>query len=383
MEKKKLNIVFISSWYPNKIRPLNGIFVKRHAAANTIDCDVSAIFVCSAGTNSIEESVEDGIYTLRGYYKKPKLKAVQFIRYFLMWRKVWLFYKKKNGMPDLINANIVYPVSIIAVLIKYIYKIPYIITEHCTFYFPEDGRYRGFIIKLISRLGVANASAVITDSNKLSGAMQSLGLRNEYFVIPNVVDTNVFALKQPLKNECFNFLHISSLDEEQKNIIGIIRAFKKFHAIHPLSKLTIVWDEEQNELLERIKMKEPFSEEDGIFLHGKAMDKDLAAFMQNADAFVLFSNYENLPCVMLESFSCGVPVIGTKVGDVPLYINEKNGVLIDVKNETQLYEAMEKIYNNPAAFNPAEIRNRVIDKVSPPIISKQFTGIYKMALNLN
>src|ERR1017187_10528798 len=109
MEGKKLNILFISSWYPNKLKPLNGIFVKRHAAANTIDCNVSVIFICSADTNSIEESVEDGIYTLRGYYKTSPAKIpllsplIKFTRYVLVWRKVLSIYKTKKGKPDLIN----------------------------------------------------------------------------------------------------------------------------------------------------------------------------------------------------------------------------------------------------------------------------------------
>src|ERR1700722_728858 len=97
MEDAKLKILFISSWYPNKLRPLNGIFVKRHAAANTLDCDVSALYVCSAESTSMEESVEDGVYTLRGYYKKPVLKIFHFFCYLLMCKKVLKLYKSKKG----------------------------------------------------------------------------------------------------------------------------------------------------------------------------------------------------------------------------------------------------------------------------------------------
>lgn len=385
MKNAKLKILFISSWYPNKFRPLNGIFIKRHAAANMLDCDVSAAFVCSAETNSIEESTEDDVYTLRGYYKNPTLKIFKPVRYLLMWKKVLSVYKTKKGKPDIINANIVYPVSIIARWVKKMWGIPYVITEHCTFYFPEDGRYKGFIIKLISRIGVANATAVITVSHKLSAAMQSLGLKNKYFIVPNVVDTEVFKMKpsNPKQDGHFNFLHISSLDEEQKNVTGIIRMFKKFHGVHPLSTLTIVWDEENKDMIDKIRTKEPFSETDGVFLVGKKMGAAVAELFQSAGAFVLFSNYENLPVVMLESFCCGVPVIATRVGDVPEYINDKNGILIDAKDENQLYGAMEKVYVNTRSYNPVEIRNSVVDKVSPAVISKQFTDIYKMCLNRN
>ena len=36
--------------------------------------------------------------------------------------------------------------------------------------------------------------------------------------------------------------------------------------------------------------------------------------MQNANAFVLFSNIENLPLVLIEAMSTGMPIITTNVG---------------------------------------------------------------------
>ena len=44
--------------------------------------------------------------------------------------------------------------------------------------------------------------------------------------------------------------------------------------------------------------------------------QELVSHLQSASIFVLFSNYENLPCVILEAFSCGVSVIATKVGGI-------------------------------------------------------------------
>lgn len=384
MLNEKLKILFISSWYPNKLKPLNGIFIKRHAEANTIDCDVSAIFICSADSYSIEESVEEGIYTIRGYYPSPKLKLFPFygflklFRYLSLWKKVLSIYKSKQGKPDLINSNIVYPVTIIATCLKFLWKVPYVITEHWTGYFPEDGRYNGFMKKIITRIAVANAGAVITDSAKLGRTMTSLGLKNSYFTIPNVVDPEVFTTKSTgeKNNENFNFIHISSLDDAQKNVTGIIRTFKKFHVSNPLSKLTIIGNEHKIEFLEKAG-----TDDSGIYMIGQKTGYELAHLLREADAFILFSNYENLPCVMLESFMCGVPVIGTKVGDVPDFINAKNGVLIDSGNEGQLLRAMEAVYKNNENFNATEIRNMVLDKVSPAAISKQFMDIYKTVVS--
>ena len=388
MEEKKLNVLFISSWYPNKYRPLLGIFVKRHAAAVALKCNVSAIFICAGDDNSIEESVEDGIYTIRGYYKAQKDKLSSFtrlgklIRHLILWRKVWLFYSKKKGRPDIINVNVVYPVSVIAMVLKAMKGIPYVITEHWSGYFPENGKYKGLIKKLITKRAVAKAGAVIVPSFKLSRTMQALGLANNYTIIPNVVDETIFHVSDDATHSAkpVEFIHISSLEESSKNISGIISTFKKFHLAYPDSKLTVIWDEEEKQYFE--KVKGTYSERDGIFLYGKREGAELAGMMAKASAFVLFSNYENLPCVMLESFCSGVPVIATRVGDIPEYINEKNGILIDSKNEEQLYKAMEKIYLNKGKYNPDEIRNMVVAKVSPAAIANQFLDVYNAVLQI-
>lgn len=311
MEAIKLKILFISSWYPNKFRPLNGIFVKRHAVANSIDCDVSAAFVCSAESESVEELMEDGIYTIRGYYKRPAIKLLKPIRYLQMWKRIFSVYEKKKGKPDLVNANIVYPVSIIAAWLKKMHAIPYVVTEHCTYYFPEDGRYKGFITKFISRIGISNSSAVITVSHKLSNAMQLLGLKNKYFIIPNVVDTDIFTCKStnPSPQGLFNFLHISSLDEEQKNITGIIRVFKRFRTRYPHSKLTIVWNEENKESMDRIKMKEPFSEVDGVFCKARKWVRNWQLFFIMQMHFYFLAIMKTFRSLCLNHFVAVFPLL--------------------------------------------------------------------------
>ncbi|MCB4234228.1 glycosyltransferase family 4 protein [Kaistella anthropi] len=69
--------------------------------------------------------------------------------------------------------------------------------------------------------------------------------------------------------------------------------------------------------------------------------QEVSEKMRASDCFVLFSDYENFPCVLLESLSTGTPVIATKVGGIPEVVNEKNGILIS-NSKDELYEAMKK-----------------------------------------
>ena len=56
--------------------------------------------------------------------------------------------------------------------------------------------------------------------------------------------------------------------------------------------------------------------EKSIQIESKKTHDEIAIAMQQADCFVLFSNIENLPLVIIESMACGLPIITTDVGGI-------------------------------------------------------------------
>src|ERR1700739_3244324 len=240
MNGKKLQVLYISSWYPNKAKPLLGVFIKRHAQALVNECDIASLYVYADESEGIEETEEDGVYTVRVVYKKVKNSIPVFSsfmklkRYNDAWKKAIAFYIEKKDRPDIVNLNVVIPAANVAMYIKRKWNIPYIITEHWTDYFPEDGRYKGFLMKRITEKAVKSASAVVTVSNDLKNQMLKVGLNNDYHVISNVVDTEVFnVLKSKTKTGKIKFVHVSALDNAQKNISGIINVFRRIHNVFP------------------------------------------------------------------------------------------------------------------------------------------------------
>lgn len=57
------------------------------------------------------------------------------------------------------------------------------------------------------------------------------------------------------------------------------------------------------------------------------------AYIAYADLFLLTSNYEGLPMVIIESLAKGVPVVASNVGGIPELLNGKNGWAVDNKME--------------------------------------------------
>jgi glycosyltransferase involved in cell wall biosynthesis len=106
--------------------------------------------------------------------------------------------------------------------------------------------------------------------------------------------------------------------------------------------------------------------------------------MRNADCFILFSDHENQPCVISESFASGISVISTNVGGVSEFFPENFGILIDKPDIHLLENAMVEILNNRKYFaNADKLANYAKNNFSKEAIGKNFTEIYTEIIKRN
>ena len=76
MSKKRIKVLFISSWFPNRIKPTLGNFVEKHAESVSSFVDVAILHVCfdnNIRTKKAEiiESIEKNITRTIIYVKPP------------------------------------------------------------------------------------------------------------------------------------------------------------------------------------------------------------------------------------------------------------------------------------------------------------------------
>jgi glycosyltransferase involved in cell wall biosynthesis len=84
-----------------------------------------------------------------------------------------------------------------------------------------------------------------------------------------------------------------------------------------------------------------------LTFHGEiGFGADLFQLYNMADAFVLPSRSEGSPRVVLESMVFRVPVIATRVGNIPNILAENRGMLMDVDNVDQLCSLLESFSEN-------------------------------------
>ncbi len=375
---KKLHILFLCGWYPSKILPTNGDFIERHANAVSLLHKVTVIHIITDenSTKKIEISSKklNGIDTHIAYLKKvknPFYKAYLFLKaYKLLLAKVNYF--------DLIHLNEVFPFGLFCLYSKFLKKKKYIISEHSTGYHSPQSKNISFFRILASRIITKNARFICPVTNNLQDSMQLLGLKSNYKRVPNVVDTNLFYPKENT-NSVFKIIHISNMNNEHKNIEGILRVVSQIEKEIDNFQFKIIGENSDKYLSYAKKIN--INLEKTLFIN-QISHKEVAKNLQESDLFLLFSNYENLPCVILESFSCGVPVITTNVGGISEFFPEDFGFLINIKDENAMLENVLKVYKN-FKIDKNKMHAYVKREFSENSIAQQFTKLYTSTLNTN
>ena len=75
--------------------------------------------------------------------------------------------------------------------------------------------------------------------------------------------------------------------------------------------------------------------------------KDVAEIMNQADIFALISNWEGLPCTIIEAMCGGIPVIASDVGGVKEVVADgETGYVVPRSNRAILTEKLSKLATN-------------------------------------
>ena len=262
---------------------------------------------------------------------------------------------KEWGLPNVVQMNVLDKNGLLALYLKHCYHIPYFIIEHWSGYLPANFAFRGGWHGRIMRHIARSASCIMPVSNVLKNAMQTCGIENAHWQkINNVVDDFFYQpyIKEPRTKK--RLLHVSCFDEKAKNIKGLLRATRK------------VADERQDFELILVGTGVDFEEDKAyadslhfpqgmLVFTGEQTPEQVCRWMQQSDAFVLFSRYETAGVVLAECLAVGLPMIGSNAGAIPEVVNAQTGVLVPSENENALAEAICFMLDHYQDYNTAQI----------------------------
>ncbi|HID91732.1 TPA: glycosyltransferase [Candidatus Peregrinibacteria bacterium] len=256
----------------------------------------------------------------------------------------------------------------------------YLISEHWSRYLEVTGTFNGFLRKTLTRLIVKKASFVTTVTKNLADAMKKHGLVNDnYVVLDNVVDRVFYQTAKINTKHKATFINVTCFTDRAKNISGLLRVIKSMTTKRNDFTFILVGEGEDLDKMKDYARKLEISKKQLVF-KGLLEGEELVSEMANTDLLVMFSNYENLPVVINESFVLGIPVVSTNVGGIHEILNKSNGVLIDRKDESALEKTLVNYLDGKLKFDKKAIREEFRIKFSPEKIGIELFELYQKAL---
>jgi glycosyltransferase involved in cell wall biosynthesis len=386
-------ILYLPAWYPHRFDTMFGLFVQRHAQISAKDSPVIVLYVFGfEGKIKNETSIKQSgnLIEYIHYYRKfssgikildSALRLWQYFYYsFYLFKKI----KAAHGLPRLAHVNILTRAGIVAFVLKKRFNIPYVITEHWSRYQPYPGTYRGLLRKWLTKLVVSNASALSTVTRNLYGVMSEFGLMNPNFmVINNVVDVHQFSPQSNRKeNGHYKFINLTCFEDKSKNISGLIRSIEKLSKIRSDFLCYLVGEGQDWERLKKMSDDLGLTDKFIVFT-GKLEGENLVNIFRECDFLVSSSHYENMPVVISEAFSCGLPVLSTDVGGIREHVNESNGLLIPKNDELALEYGLNQMLNSCRNFRTETIRDYALKNFSPGAVALQLENLYSFASSSN
>ncbi len=381
-----MNVVWLTSWFPNRTNLTTGDFIERHALAVAPFVKLLSVITVIKDDALPKHQVDiqyrqvDNLHIYTVYYgpvgwSGVAEKLLAQIKYLSLQKKIFNQVKESAGIPDLVHVHVAMKAGIFAGIIKKKYGVPYLVTEHWSGYYKvskpniyQMGKgYRWFNNSVLK-----NAALLLPVTKNLGETINRDFVQLPYRVIPNVVDTNLFFYKS-FSPPVFRFIHPSYMNYP-KNPEGILQACRQLKNLGFQFELEMIGNMDSN-LLNMADDLGLLNE--NVFFEKEIPYSEVAWRMQQSSALLLFSRYENLPCIVLEALCCGLPVISSRVGGLAEVINDSNGLLVEKENIAELVKAMRQIidgyqhYNRPAIaaaasalYNYAVVGNSIANAYS-------------------
>jgi glycosyltransferase involved in cell wall biosynthesis len=322
----------------------------------------------------------DGLSVVRieGFYFLPPSPRTDYIGWVRAGKVAFEEYCRIRGIPDLIHAHNLNPGGILADQLAKASQVPYVVTEHSTYY-ARKLVPRSLFPRLRHAANVARSVAVVSPGlgQQLSSV---LGLSFESMEwIPNLIEPGIadLPLRATERQDTFRFISIGNLIPVKGHEL-LLRAFAKSFAGNGGVELRIAGDGPLDTLLEDLT-KELGIESQVTFL-GRLSRKAVITELDTADALVLSSLVETFGVVLIEAMARGKPVVATRCGGPEWIISADDGIVVDSGDVDALANGMDTMLKCRNGYHDHDIRQRAFARFGSDHVAGLLESFYRDAL---
>jgi glycosyltransferase involved in cell wall biosynthesis len=262
---------------------------------------------------------------------RPILRLVQIIR---------------KWQPDVVHSHMVHA-NLLARIVRPLAPFPVLV---CTAHnIDEGGRLREVLYRLTDPF--CDLTTQVSQAGLERYVHVGAVPRHKICYIPNGVDTERFKpnledrlkVRKELGVEGFVWLAVGRFDPP-KDYPNMLQAFARVVHKHLNTMLLIAGDGPLRKTMENM------TRELGVEKHVKFLGirRDIPQLMNAADAYVMSSEWEGMPMVLLEASACGLPIVATNVGgNAEIVLDGQTGFLVPPKSPEALSRAMLRMMDLP------------------------------------
>lgn len=288
------------------------------------------------------EKEDNGYYSIYRVCNISNNRFIKFFKYqYYQFKTAYQLQKKKEY--SLIHTHYIFPSSIVALLIKYLYKIPLITTEH---HFgtgmditskDENPTFVNFLMSIY----VKKANLLVSTGNTQDNFLKYLNNNMNFKTIELGGDCIVSNLtKSQIKKDL-------NIPREKKIFFSISRIVKRkrydllLESLHILKKYNsnfvcyIAGSGDQLESLRKMSLKLNLEKE--VFFLGYTDDLVVEKYRKIADCFLSASEFEGAGIMYYEALASKIPIFVKKnASTVSIVTHKKNGFIYETAEELAL-----------------------------------------------
>lgn len=238
------------------------------------------------------------------------------------------------------------------------------------------GRALGTLSLRWPRVIAANSQAAI------DYAVQAGRPKTSLFFLPNAIDATQFFARNGNAQPSSGVVRLLAAGrlEEQKRLDRLIRLLAQLRRQSPVPfRVVIAGDGPLRSQLERQAAEAGLSD----LVEFRGLVREMKTAYHEADIFLLTSDFEGTPNVVLEAMASGLPVLATNVGGVPDVVEHGvTGFLAAPQAETELTSLLQQLTEQPqlrARLGNAA-RARIEQQHALHRLPRMLTDLYRLAL---
>lgn len=264
---------------------------------------------------------------------------------------------------------------------------PVVFTNHTSGFLKRIKKGPAEHRKLAKRL--SHVSHVLAPSQELVDATLTVGYHGPVTFISNGVDTNRFTPGPATFRDEWNVqddevvLLLARRLVEKNGVTVFAEALTKLAESGLKFRAIFAGDGAEREAVAQI-LTRGNAIDSAVFL-GNVMNENMPGIYRSADISVLPSFMEATSITGLESMACGLPLVGTRVGGIPVLIDEEStGLLVEPGDPDGLAKAIHRLAADAATRRGMgdRARQRAADKFSWDRIASETVAIYQQCSEL-